>query len=457
MKFHPLAHPNPKEARPQAAVSVSEVVFRWNQVLRELGAVQVMGELSEWSVARSGHAYFTISDGRSSMRCILWKDRLRSLAWQPQAGEQVLINGRAQVYTKSGSASFETYAMFPAGEGLQALALKALEERLAAEGLFHPDLKKPLPQFPRTVGVVSSSRADGLRDFLRSRALRAPGVAILFAEASVQGATAAEECAAALKRLDESGRCDVLALVRGGGAAADLLPFSEEVLVRAVAATHTPVVVGVGHEPDHPIAERAADAVAHTPTHAAELIFPDLRAHAERLDHLGERLGRPLRQLIASERQRLVIGEHRLRGATLDRLSDARRRLNAHNDRLTQAHPAQRLRRRHHQLAALGQRLGQTSPDTGLASARGQWKLIKSRMNRAGQQVRQRSGDQIAQLARRLEAASPKAVLERGYALIVDESGKPLTSAHATSSGQAVRLQFADGERRARIEGDDDV
>ena len=455
MKHHPLTHPGPQAAKPQAAITVTEVVSAWDQVLRQLGAVQVMGELSEWTVARSGHAYFSLSDGRSSMRCVLWKDRLRALAWKPAVGDQVLINGRAQIYTKNGSASFETYAMFPAGEGLQALALKALEDRLAREGLFEPALKKKIPSLPQRVGVVSSAQADGFRDFLRSRALRAPGIAIVFAEATVQGATAAEDCAAALKRLDESGLCDVIAIVRGGGASADLLPFSEELLVRAVAGCSTPVVVGVGHEPDHPICERAADAVAHTPTHAAELIFPDLAALLSNLDRLGDRLKRPLRQRLETQTQRMSLIEHRLRGATNNRLGDARRSLAQRAERLADAHPARRLRHRHQQLASLAQRLGQMSPHTGLASAHGQWELLTNRLERATVRRLERAAQELKGLDQRLEAASPKAVLERGYTLVVDAQGKPITSAHNTASDQRVTLHFADGQRRARIEGED--
>ncbi len=457
MKHHPLATPSPQDTKPQAAISVSEVVSCWDQALRQLGPVQVMGELSEWTVARSGHAYFVLSDGKCSMRCVLWKDRLRTLAWQPSAGDQVLVNGRAQVYKKSGSASFEAYAMFPAGEGLQALALKALEERLAQEGLFDSALKKSLPTLPKRVGVVSSSQADGLRDFLRSRALRAPGVAVLFAEAAVQGATAAEDCAAALERLDQSGLCDVIAIVRGGGASTDLLPFSEEVLVRAIAAAQTPVVVGIGHEPDHPICERAADMVAHTPTHAAECVFPDLGAYIAHLDGLGERLKRPVYQQLNSQNQRLDLNRHRLGGAITNRLSDARRLLSARLERLTRAHPARRLRVRQHELSALAQRLGQMSPHTGLASARGQWELMCDRLGRASVQRLDRATEQLKTLHQRLEAASPKAVLERGYTFIVDETGKPLTSVQDTTSGQSVQLHFADGQRQARIEGDEDV
>ena len=457
MKHHPLAPPGPQDAKPQAAISVSEVVTCWDQALRQLGAVQVMGELSEWMVARSGHAYFVLSDSRSSMRCVLWKDRLRALTWRPSVGDQVLINGRAQVYTKKGNASFEAYAMFPAGEGLQALALKALEERLAREGLFSPDVKKPLPSLPSRVGVVSSAQADGLRDFLRSRALRAPGIPVLFAEATVQGATAAEDCAAALERLDQSGLCDVIAIVRGGGASADLLPFSEEVLVRAVSASQTPVVVGIGHEPDHPICERAADAVAHTPTHAAECIFPNIGAFYEHLEGLGERLKRPLNQQLKSQQQNLDLSQHRLRGAMINRMSDARRLLSHRLERLTHAHPAQWLRTRQRELGVLNQRLGQMSPHTGLASARGRWEHLSDRLGRATVQRVERETGRLETLSQRLEAASPKAVLERGYTFVVDEHGKPLTSAHDTTTGQNVRLHFADGQRHARIEGDEDV
>ncbi len=454
MKHHPFSVPPTSEAKEQQAFTVTEVVTRWDQVLRDLGTAQVMGELSEYSVARSGHAYFVVSDGTSAMRGMLWKERVRGLAWSPQVGEQVLINGRAQVYKKNGSASFEAFAMFPAGEGLQAMALKALEARLEKQGLFDPAQKKSLPFLPRRVGVVSSSKADGLRDFLRSRSLRAQGIPVLFAEAAVQGATAAEACAAALRRLDESGLCDVIALVRGGGSSADLLPFSEEVLVRAVATCNTPVIVGIGHEPDHPICERAADRVAHTPTHAAELVFPEIDVLLTSLRQTQARMNRPVRQRIQTADQALSLYDHRLRGAINNRLSDARRSLSQRADKLSDGHPSRRLARRQSELSSIASRLGQMSPDTGLASARGQWDLLARRLEGATTTRLLQAGQQLSSLSQRLDAASPKAVLERGYTLVVDEQGEPLTSAKQASPGQGVKLRFWDGEHRARIEGD---
>ena len=456
MKHHPFSIPTTGETQAPAAFSVTEVVTRWDQVLRRLGQAQVMGELSEYNLARSGHVYFVITDGISAMRGMIWKDRVRALAWAPQVGDQVLIKGRAQIYKKNGSASFVVSAMFPAGEGLQAMALKALEERLEKQGLFDPQLKKPLPFLPLRVGVVSSSKADGLRDFLRSRALRAPGIPVLFAEASVQGASAAEDCAAALKRLDQSELCDVIALVRGGGSSADLLPFSEEALVRAVADCKTPVVVGVGHEPDHPICERAADRIAHTPTHAAELIFPELSALLDELDQSAARLTRPMQQRLLAARQTLSLQDHRLRGGISNRLIDAHRSLGQRANRLSEAHPSRRLRRRQGELSSMASRLGQMSPHTGLASARGRWELLARRLEGATANRLQRAEQQLSGLAQRLEAASPKAVLERGFTLVVDEQGEPLTSAKQAKAGQNVNLRFWDGQRRARIEGDDD-
>lgn len=456
MKHHPFSSPPPADAEQQSAISVSQVVEAWDQSLRCLGAVQVMGELSAFSLSTNGHAYFTLSDGRCSLSGMLWRDRVRALAWTPAVGDQVLVNGRAQIYKAKGRANFEASAMFPAGDGLQAAALKALELRLEREGLFDASLKKNIPLLPKKVGVVSSSKADGLQDFLRSRTLRAPGIALLFAESPVQGALAAEGLAAAIDRLDASGLCDVIALVRGGGSSSDLLPFSDERVVRAVARCKTPIVVGVGHQPDHPICERAADKIAHTPTHAAELIFADTGLMRQQLQNFEQRLSRPLRQRLRGEGQDLQLRGHRLRGAINNRLIDARRGLSRQAQTLADGHPARRLQRRQAELAELVQRLGQSSPQPGLASARGGWELVQRRLMVAGSGHLQRARQNLVVLQQRLHAASAQAVLERGFVLVVGEAGETLTSAGQSHAGDQVTLRFADGQRRARIEGDKD-
>jgi exodeoxyribonuclease VII large subunit len=441
----------PKEQRPY---TVSKVVDVWDKELRALGKVQVIGELCAFKVSSNGHAYFTLTDGRSQLSGTLWRDRVRNLTWQPQIGEQVLIEGLGQVYKGRGTAQLEAFSFFPAGSGLQAIALAELERRLAAEGLFDLERKRAIPFFPRRVGVVSSLQADGFADFCRSRVLRAPTIPILVADAPVQGPIAAEALAAALARLDRGGECSVIALVRGGGAASDLLPFSEEVLVRAIAACTTPVVVGIGHEPDHPIAERAADRVAHTPTNAAELIFPDLREEAKKLVVLSSRLQRPISTLFDATRSEKALIRHRLSGALRNRLLDAGRAVSVQQQRLSAAHPQAHLTRKRQELAALGERALRASPRLGLASARGRWETLAGRIDVTGRIHLQTAETQLASLADRLWASSPQAVLQRGFTMVVDEGGRPITSAQQAPVGSVVRLQFGDGQRKARIEED---
>ena len=327
----------------------------------------------------------------------------------------------------------------------------APKRRLAAEGLFAPERKKQIPFFPVQVGVVSSLQADGFADFCRSRALRAANIPILVADAPVQGPIAAEALADALTRLDRGGECSVIALVRGGGAASDLLPFSEEVLVRAIAACSTPVVIGVGHEPDHPIAERAADRIAHTPTHAAELVFPDLREEAKKTAAFEARLRRSLSGLIAAGRSEQELITHRLSGAIRNRMLDAGRSITEQQTRLRAAHPQVQLTRKRLELTALTERALRASPQLGLASARMRWETLANRFNNAAPTHLHRAEQRLTGLADRLQAASPEAVLHRGFAMGGDERGRPGTSVAQAPLGSLVRLRFGDGARSARI------
>jgi exodeoxyribonuclease VII large subunit len=453
MFHHPLS--TPKEA--PKPLSITEVVEAWDKTLRGMGSVAVVGELTEWTVnPRSGHAYFTLADATCRMRAIMWRNRVDQLRELPQIGAQVVCVGSGSVYPRSGSASFQAVSLLPAGAGAQALALAALRARLEAEGLFAPERRQPLPALPETVGVVTSRSADGFADFLRSRALRAPGIRILLADTAVQGEGAGAGLAAALRRLDRSGRCQVIAVIRGGGSAEDLLPFSDELLVRAIAASGTPVVVGVGHEPDHPLAQFAADRAAHTPTHAAELIFPDLLAERRAVLDLRRRLGRWAKVATRREGADLDTLGYRNRVALDHRLGRARQAAALLDRRLQEAHPLRRLRRDRQTLSGLGERLGRTDPRIGLASLRGRWEFNRAQLDREIERHLGVAQNRLGQLGQRLHAASPLTVLGRGYVLVTDGEGAPRPSAHTLAVGDSVALRFHDGRARVRVEEVDD-
>ncbi len=450
MDHHPLGGGPRRTA--DKPLTVSQVAQTWNRTLRALGSVSVVGEVSDLSHARSGHLYFTLTDGSARLQCKAWSSTLPRLKMIPSEGQTVVIRGAGDFYGPQGKASLTVNQCEPAGAGALAEALAALERRLRAEGLFEPDRKKDLPLLPRRVGVVTSLEADGLADFLRSKRLRAPGIDILVAHSAVQGPRAAAELVAALEHLDRSGQCDVLVVIRGGGAADDLLPFSDEALIRAVAGCATPVVVGVGHQPDHPLCELAADLAAHTPTHAAECVFPVLSELDEEQRGLQRRLGQALRHLMLQQRHGLDLYDHRLRNAAHLCLMEGTNQLQGLERRLREAHPLARLRQDRLRLSRLNDRLNDHHPRFGLAEARHDWEKRHARLGEAARRAVKTETDTLAQLAQRLDSASPLKVLSRGYALVEDDRGAAVGSADQLAPNQKVSLRFADGRAKVRVE-----
>jgi len=450
MDHHPLGGGPRRTA--DKPLTVSQVAQAWNRTLRGLGSVSIVGEVSDLSHAPSGHLYFTLTDGSARLQCKAWSSTLPRLKVIPTEGQTVVLRGAGDFYGPQGKASFTVSQCEPAGAGALAEALAALERRLRAEGLFEPSRKKDLPLLPRRVGVVTSLQADGLADFLRSQRLRAPGIDILVSPSRVQGAHAAAELVAALEHLDHSGRCDVLVLLRGGGAAEDLLPFSDESVIRAVATCSTPVVVGVGHQPDHPLSELAADLAAHTPTHAAECVFPVLSELNEDQLALQKRLAQAARHLVMHQRHGLDLNDHRLRNATHLCLMEGMNRLQNMERRLREAHPLARLRKDRLQLSRLNDRLNDHHPRFGLAEARHDWEKRFARLGDAARRRLESETDALAHLAQRLDSASPLKVLARGYSLVEDEEGNPVGSTRRLAPDQKVALRFADGRAKVRVE-----
>ena len=450
MDHHPLGGGPRRTA--EKPLTVSQVADAWNRTLRGLGSVSIVGEVSDLSHARSGHLYFTLTDGSARLQCKAWSSTLPRLKVVPSEGQTVVLRGAGDFYGPQGKASFTVSQCEPAGAGALAEALAALERRLRAEGLFDSSHKKELPLLPRRVGVVTSLEADGLADFLRSQRLRAPGIDILVAHSAVQGPRASAEIVSALERLDHSGRCDVIVLLRGGGAAEDLLPFSNEAVVRGVAACHTPVVVGVGHQPDHPLCELAADLAAHTPTHAAECVFPVLSDLDAEQQALQKRLARAARHVLLHQRHQLDLKGHRLRNAVHLCVMEETNRLQALDRRLREAHPLTRLRKDRLKLGRLNDRLNDYHPRFGLAEARHDWERLSGRLGDAAQRRLQSETDALAHLAKRLDSASPLKVLARGYSLVENEKGNPVGSTRELTPDQKVTLRFTDGRAKVRVE-----
>jgi exodeoxyribonuclease VII large subunit len=399
----------PSAAAGPPVYSVSQVLAGLKGLLQDrVGRLWVSGEVSNLRVPASGHAYFTLKDDAGQLRAVLFRGAARRLAFDPEDGLEVLAYGELTVYEPRGDLQLIVQQLEPRGRGALQLAFEQLRGRLAGEGLFDAERKQELPDWPRVVGVVTSSGAAALRDVVHVVERRFPAQPLLLASSRVQGAGAEDELAAALEALDAQPDVDVILLVRGGGSLEDLQPFNTERLARAIVACATPVVSGVGHEVDVTIADLAADLRAATPSAAAAAALPDRERVALRLDRDARRLVAAGRRAIERMRQRADAGAESLR---------------------LQA-PRERLAARRGQLVAAGRALGREIQTLLAARAAG-----------------------MAAAAGRLETLSPLGVVARGYAIVQRaDDGAIVRRAAEVGVGDGLRVRLAEGELDARVE-----
>ena len=398
--------PDPELLLPGHGIwTVSELTLYIKDTLEldpELGDVRLRGEISNFTRAASGHFYFTLKDAEAAISCVMWRSAASRLDWQPEHGVAALARGRIAVYMPRGSYQLIVEELQPAGVGDLHARFEQLRERLRAEGLFEPDLKRPLPEFPRVLGIVTSPQAAALRDVLNVLRRRYPLVRVLLSPALVQGDQAPPQIVAALQALDSRDDVDLILLVRGGGSLEELWAFNDESVARAIAACRRPVISGVGHETDFTIADFVADLRAPTPSAAAELAVPDLGDLQQRVAASGERLARGIDRLLDQMRQALQ-GQTR----SLKRLSP-RARVDTHRQQVDDLQ-----RRASHTLA------------------------YRLDLHRSG----------LAGLEAGLAALSPMATLERGYAIVRDAgSGNVVRSTRQVRAGDSLVIRVHDGE-----------
>jgi exodeoxyribonuclease VII large subunit len=388
----------------------------------------VAGEVSNFTVAKSGHAYFVLKDDLAQARCVMFRSRLQALDWQPRDGMQVELQVLVTLYEARGEFQLNVEAMRRAGLGARFEAFVRLRDRLEKEGLFDAAAKRPLPALPRTVGVVTSRDAAALRDVLTTLARRNPSIAVVVYPAPVQGTRAAEEIAAALQRAGRRRECDVLLLVRGGGSIEDLWTFNEEIVARAVRACPIPVVTGIGHETDFTIADFAADRRAATPTAAAELASPERRLLRDAVAALATKIEASARREL--ERRMLHV----------DQLA---RRL---------VHPGARLLAQGETLAQLRHRL---KGAVGRLLVDRQAEHLLARLRAQARAALERNAARCASLRASLSHLDPGRVLERGYSIVQKVDGRVVGNSAALVTGESVVLRFAQGSADARIEATD--
>ncbi len=409
---------------------VAALLLAMNDALAaRFGAVAVRGELSGFSRASSGHCYFALKDADGApalLRCAMFRRAASLLDFTPADGQQVQLRGRVGVFEARGELQMVVESLQRVGTGALYEEFLRRRARLEAAGLFDAARKRPLPAWPRAIGVVTSLGAAALHDVLTTLRRRAPQVRVVVYPGPVQGAGAAPALAAALQLAGRRREVDVLLLVRGGGSLEDLWAFNDEQLVQAVAASPLPLVCGIGHETDITLCDLAADLRAPTPTAAAELAAPArddalqvlavqqallgrtlqrlLQNHAQRLDHHAQRLSQPARGLLGQQQ----------------RLDDLARRL--------QRAVQQRRARWHDAPSQLGARLA-----------------------RAVAAQLQADGLRLDAAEQRLRAQDPQRVLQRGYVRVESADGQPIGTVRALAPGQVIHTVWADGRAAAEV------
>jgi exodeoxyribonuclease VII, large subunit len=374
-----------------------------DEVLRD---VWVMGEVSNASTPASGHLYFTLKDDSATLKCVMWKPQVMRLRFPLRAGMAVEVHGGISVYEQGGQYQLYADTIRPVGEGALYQEFLLLKNRLEAEGLFDPANHRPLPETPAKIGIVTSPTGAALQDMLNTLRRRYPLAEVVVAPAAVQGEAAPAELVDALQRLNAIPDLDVILVARGGGSLEDLWAFNDEQVVRAVAASRAPVISGVGHETDFTLTDFAADLRAPTPTAAAELATPD---KADLALHLAQ-----LKQRLAA-------------GADV-KLTDAHEKTMALRRRLERVTPLWAINNQRQRVDEMSQR----------AALAWQHRLRLLQVEQKGWQLR-------------LAALSPYAVLQRGYAIAMDENGKTISSYNQVNVDASVKIRVAQGAFKARV------
>ena len=432
-------------------------VSRLNREVRALlergfGSLWLEAEISNFSRPSSGHWYFTLKDSQAQVRCAMFRQRNMLCAFTARDGQKVLVRARIGLYEPRGEYQLIVDHMEDAGLGALRRKFEELSARLAAEGLFAPERKRPLPALPRRIGVLTSPSGAAVRDILHVLARRFPAAAVLIHPVSVQGAQAPAEIISMLQLAGRRAECDVLILARGGGSLEDLWAFNDEQLARAIAASPIPIVSGVGHEIDFTIADFAADVRAPTPSAAAELVVPDAAEWLTRFSRLGVRLARCIRRQLGERRERLRRLERRAALVSPSaRFARDAQRLDELDQRIRRA-VLRRLASARERLRWLDGRAAQAGPQARVRESAARHAALDARLRGAGTERVRRARERLTPLERTLNAVSPQATLERGYAIVSAEHGAILRDAAQAPPGTTVEAQLARGRIRAKVQ-----
>ncbi len=393
----------------------------------KFGAVWVQGEISNFKLHPSGHQYFTLKDQRAQIACVIWRDTMLPPRQPLIDGAQVQAYGTVTVFEARGQYQLNVQILQPRGVGLLQAKFEALKRKLEAEGLFAPERKRPLPKFPRRIGIVTSPTGAAIRDMLNVLRRRAPWLQILINPVRVQGTGAAQEIAVAIRELalpsDRFAPLDLIVVTRGGGSIEDLWEFNEEIVARAVFHSTLPVISAVGHEIDFTISDFVADLRAPTPSAAAELIVPDVADLERQLDSCARALARQLLNRAREAQQRMDHTRETLQRCLTHKIESYKRELLHITAALQARSPARELTMRRNRFADLHRRLISCPP-----------RLLENAKHR------------FQSIEGILRVLGPDATLQRGYSITTNERGKIIRTISTVRPKMKIRTRVSDGE-----------
>jgi len=398
----------------------------------KFSGVWVQGEISNYKLHSSGHQYFTLKDQRAQIACVIWRDTMAPLRQPLADGAQVQVYGTVTVFEARGQYQLNVQILQPRGVGLLQAKFEALKRKLQAEGLFAPERKRPLPKFPRRIGIVTSPSSAAIRDMLNVLHRRAPWLQILVNPVRVQGTGAAQEIAVAIRELalpnEAFAPLDLIVVTRGGGSIEDLWEFNEEIVARAIFHSPVPIVSAVGHEIDFTICDFVADLRAPTPSAAAELIVADVTDLQRRIDGCTRSLSRQLLNRVRDAQQRLDHARETLQRCLAHKIDSYKRGLLHYLRALQTRTPARELMMRRSRFVDLHRRLV-ASPSRLLENARHRFRHMEGNLRVLG----------------------PDATLRRGYSITINERGKIIRTIAAVRPKMKIRTRVSDGEFGSEI------
>jgi len=427
---------------------VAELNFAIKQLLESnVPLLWVRGEISNLVKAASGHFYFSLKDDQAQVRCVMFRHRNQLLSEPICNGQQVEVLAVATLYEQRGDFQLTIEQIRPAGLGVLYERFAQLKLKLENEGMFAAARKRPLPLYPKRIGIVTSLQAAALRDVLTTLRLRLPGVPVVLYPAAVQGSGSAEQIATAIRAASQRAECDVLIVCRGGGSIEDLWAFNEEVVARAIAASAIPIVSGVGHETDFTIADFVADERAPTPTAAAQRVVPDRHALLRTLRDFAQHLRRAQRNRLQNAMQTADYLQRRLVHPA-QQLQRQAQQLEQLRQRMQRAH-AYRKQQQDWQWQSLAQRLRAASGD--FARLQDRQTSLAARLANAMRTLHAQRAAQVENIAQHLALLNPRRVLARGYSMVQDASGRMVSDASDLAAGAELRITFAQGWARTEV------